>query len=251
MDEEYIIDEQEQERRRLIRLELKRKRIRNQRIALGAIAVFLLLLIILICKSCSTKQTEKKTESDKHQANENLQQELVDIKATLAAVGDIMCYDNQMAAAKLDELGSGTYVYLLYTLENEAGEQWTRVVYNGQNGYVMTKFLYLLTEEDSDAYDSVQVTIAPDYTLEDVFPPAVTEDTLATTPADDQTGADNQTATIDQTGTDVLTGTNEQTGTNDQTEAGGMTVTSTDVQTTGSEITVDKIEGVKVYVTQV
>ena len=99
MDQEYIRDEQEQERRRLIRLELRRKHQRQQRIALAAIAVVMVLIIVLLARSCSTRQQQEQTKDDKNSASDALQQEVQDITATITAVGDIMCYDNQMAAA--------------------------------------------------------------------------------------------------------------------------------------------------------
>ena len=105
MDQEYTINEQEQERRRMIRLELKRKQKRNQRILLAAAAVILVLIIVLIAKGCSKKQDEVKTEDDKIQASDTLQQEVKDLTATLVAVGDIMCYEDQIKAAQKENGG--------------------------------------------------------------------------------------------------------------------------------------------------
>lgn len=100
MDQEYKRDEQELERRRLIRMELKRKQERLQKIGLAAVAVLLVLIIVLIAKSCGSKQAKKQITVDKHTANNNLQNEVKDVTATIAAVGDIMCYDDQLKAAK-------------------------------------------------------------------------------------------------------------------------------------------------------
>lgn len=106
MDQDYIRDEKEQDRRRLVRLELKRKRIRQQRVALGAIAVFLALIIILIARSCSNRRDQREAEKAREAANAAVQTEAVGIKATISAVGDIMCYENQMTAAQQED---GTY----------------------------------------------------------------------------------------------------------------------------------------------
>ena len=106
MDQEYIRDEKEQERRKLVRLELKRKRIRQQRIALGIIAGLLILLFALIARSCANHKEQKEAEEAREAANAAVQTEAVGIKATVTAVGDIMCYENQMNAA-LQE--NGTY----------------------------------------------------------------------------------------------------------------------------------------------
>ena len=99
MDHEFLRDEQEQERRRLIRLEIKRKRILSQRIGLIAIVLVLVLIIALIVNSCSGNTEKQRVEEDKNNASNTLQEQTKDIKVTLAAVGDIMCYDNQIAAA--------------------------------------------------------------------------------------------------------------------------------------------------------
>jgi len=106
MDNEYIRDEQEQERRRLIRMELKRKQVRQQRIALGAIAVLVILLLTLMIRGCASKKEAAQKQNDINKANSNLQNEVQDITATIAAVGDIMCYDEQIKAALTED---GTY----------------------------------------------------------------------------------------------------------------------------------------------
>jgi len=100
MDQEYSINEQELERRRLIRLEIKRKQKRNQRLFYAAAAVIVVLIIVLIARGCSKKQVEDKVEEDKAEVSDTLQQEVKDLTATLTAVGDIMCYEDMMLAAR-------------------------------------------------------------------------------------------------------------------------------------------------------
>ncbi len=106
MDQEYIRDEKEQERRKLVRLELKRKRIRQQRIAVGVIAVIAVLLFSLLFRGCAVRRERREEEEARQAANDTVQQEMAGIKATIAAVGDIMCYENQMIAAQKED---GTY----------------------------------------------------------------------------------------------------------------------------------------------
>ena len=73
-------------------------------------------------------------------------------------------------AGKIAELSKNAQVYLIYTQENEVGEMWTYAMVNGQTGYIMTKYLNLLTEEDSSVIDNAQATRAPAFTLQDIFP---------------------------------------------------------------------------------
>lgn len=107
MDQEYIRDEKEQERRRLARLEMKHKRARQQRIVLGAAALVLVLIITLIARGCSNRKEQRETEEARQAAQAAVQTEAAaGIKATVSAVGDIMCYENQMLAAQQED---GTY----------------------------------------------------------------------------------------------------------------------------------------------
>lgn len=104
--EEYERDEELLESRRLKRLEMKRKRKIQQRIILAILAVFLILVIVLIAKGCSGNSNEEEvqtpvepetpTEPDPVETNP-------DVIATLAAVGDIMMYDDQIKAGQINE----------------------------------------------------------------------------------------------------------------------------------------------------
>ena len=76
-----------------------------------------------------------------------------------------------MNAKSQGELKKNTNVYLIYTLENDLGEDWTYAMVNGKTGYIMTMYLDMLTQEDSDAI-SAQASPAPVFALEDVFPTA-------------------------------------------------------------------------------
>lgn len=98
-------NEQHLEARRLRRLEQKRRRRLQQRIVLGVLAVILVLVIVLIVRGC---QKEPAQESGTQVGNSAVQQpsapdesiDQPDTVITLAAVGDIMVYDEQIAAAK-------------------------------------------------------------------------------------------------------------------------------------------------------
>lgn len=107
MDQEYIRDEKEQERRKLIRLEMKRRKARQQRVLLGAAVLILVLIITLIARGCSNRKEEREAEEAREAAQAAVQTEAAaGIKATISAVGDIMCYENQMLAA---QQADGTY----------------------------------------------------------------------------------------------------------------------------------------------
>lgn len=101
--EEFQRDEEMLERRRLKRLEMKRKRKMQQRIILGVLAVVLILLIVLIARGCSgEKEVDLPDNEVVTPPAAEVEPEITvdpDTKATLAAVGDIMMYDTELAAA--------------------------------------------------------------------------------------------------------------------------------------------------------
>lgn len=64
----------------------------------------------------------------------------------------------------ISRLDKDRYVYLLRADINDAGESWTYVEWKtGEFGYVKTEYLALLTQKDSEAWDSIQETPAPIY----------------------------------------------------------------------------------------
>ena len=100
MDEQdYILDEKERERRRLIRKEMKRKTMIRQRIAFGVTLGVVVLVLVLIISSCSRRKAAREAELAHQAAQEAVQQEIVTAKATLAAFGDVMCYNEQIRDA--------------------------------------------------------------------------------------------------------------------------------------------------------
>ena len=106
--EEFERDEELLEKRRLKRLELKRKRRIRQRIIAAALAVVLILLVVLIAKGCTGK-SNKEPEPEITVPDPVVEEEPEydpDVIATIAAVGDIMMYDSQIADAKQED---GTY----------------------------------------------------------------------------------------------------------------------------------------------
>ena len=101
--DEFERDEEMLEQRRLKRLEMKRKRKIQQRIILGVLAVVVILLVVLLVKGCSSSKPEEKPQDDIVQPEpvpEEVVQKAPDVIATLAAVGDIMMYDSQIAAGQ-------------------------------------------------------------------------------------------------------------------------------------------------------
>lgn len=109
-NQEYERDEQLLEARRLKRLEQKRKRKMQQRIVLGVLLIILVLIIILVVKGCRSEKPENPDTPDEPQQTEQEETPTVrtepDTVVTLAAVGDIMMYDEQIEDAKQED---GTY----------------------------------------------------------------------------------------------------------------------------------------------
>lgn len=105
--QEYERDEQLLEARRLKRLEQKRRRKMQQRIVLGVLLVILVLIIVLVVKGCRNDQAELPEEPDEPQQTQQEQTPTVqtepDTVVTLAAVGDIMMYDEQLADARQED----------------------------------------------------------------------------------------------------------------------------------------------------
>lgn len=108
-NQEYERDEQLLEARRLKRLEQKRKRKLQQRIVLGVLLVILVLIIVLVIKGCQNDESGKQP-PEEEQPQTQMEQPAIqtepDTVVTLAAVGDIMMYDEQIADALQED---GTY----------------------------------------------------------------------------------------------------------------------------------------------
>jgi len=103
--DEFERDEELLEARRLKRLEMKRKRKMQQRIILAVLAVVLILVIVLIAKGCSAEKEPEQPQPEVEQPPvvEEAPPPEPDTTATLAAVGDIMIYDTQIADAKQED----------------------------------------------------------------------------------------------------------------------------------------------------
>lgn len=112
MDEqEFERDEQLLEARRLKRLEQRRRRKLQQRIVLGVLLVILVLSLVLIVRGCKSRSAAQGTEQPGQTASQPDEAASVvptepDTTVTIAAVGDIMMYDEQLEAAKQAD---GTY----------------------------------------------------------------------------------------------------------------------------------------------
>ena len=99
MSQDFKCDEKEQERRRLLRMDMKRKQTKQRRIALIVIALIVVVVLALIIRGCVSRRAKQEEEAVRQAAEAAVQTEAVSIKATLAAVGDVMCYDEQIADA--------------------------------------------------------------------------------------------------------------------------------------------------------
>ena len=124
----YDYDEQERARimaeRRRQRAEAKRRHIRKQRIFFGSILLIFILIILLIVRGCSKAKEKRQENADPAQIEAQTPEtpEVTDPEAqeepavqvptadlrtvSIASVGDIMMYDNQIAAATQP---NGTY----------------------------------------------------------------------------------------------------------------------------------------------
>ncbi len=103
-NQEYERDDQLLEARRLKRLEQKRRRKMQQRIILGVLALVIVLAIVLIIRGCTTKTPAPEPEQIETPAEPIIETE-PDTVVTLAAVGDIMIYDDLLAAAAAEDGG--------------------------------------------------------------------------------------------------------------------------------------------------
>ncbi len=106
-DQEYEYNEELIRARQKRRAEKRRKFLIKQRIFYGVCAAILILIIVLIFKACSGGKKEKPDPAPTPDQPEDNQVEPVEPEAepnvataTLAAVGDIMVYDDQLADAR-------------------------------------------------------------------------------------------------------------------------------------------------------
>jgi len=91
------------ERRRLRRAQLKKKRMIRQRIVIAAMVVIVMIIIALIARSCTAKNNERDKPPELSGETPVAPVTSSTTTATLAAVGDIMMYDDQLAAARKDD----------------------------------------------------------------------------------------------------------------------------------------------------
>ena len=103
--DEYERDEEVLEQRRLKRLEMKRKHKIKQRIVFGAAALILILAVVLIVRGCTAEKEppEQEVVTPPPTVPEEPEPVEPDKTATLAAVGDIMMYQDQIDAAQQED----------------------------------------------------------------------------------------------------------------------------------------------------
>jgi hypothetical protein len=112
----------------------------------------------------------------------------------------------------------GTYVWLIRADVNEANESWCHVQYKGKDGYIMTKYLDLLTQEDSDAYNNEQASPAPVITLEELFPTEVPTEVVTLEVTEEPTVEPTDTPEPTATPTEEPTATPTEKPTEEPTE---------------------------------
>ena len=70
--------------------------------------------------------------------------------------------DKNDPSSKEKNVSAGEYIYLIM---NEPDGIWSHVIVDGQEGYVISEFIYALSEAESKAYNEQQSTPAPFYTV--------------------------------------------------------------------------------------
>ena len=87
----------------------------------------------------------------------------------------------------LRRLNKNEKVYVLKEVRNEKNEVWAEVIIDGQTGYMMSKFIDVMTQAESDAY-AAGSTPAPTFTPEPTFTPVPTATAVPTaTPTEEPT----------------------------------------------------------------
>ena len=72
----------------------------------------------------------------------------------------------QTPGKELKEKGvikTGEYVYIISNETGADGDCWTKVLYNGEEGYLSSNFIDVIGKEESDAYNMAMATAAPVY----------------------------------------------------------------------------------------
>ena len=110
-----------------------------------------------------------------------------------AVAGNSVALRTEPSTARKDKsvikrLKNGAKVYVMKELYNDDGEVWALVIVDGQQGYMMSKYLEIMTQAESDAYASGS-TPAPTFT-------AVPTATPTAAPTETPTEAPTETPTL-------------------------------------------------------
>ena len=109
-----------------------------------------------------------------------------------------------MDKAAIKKIQQGEYVWLIRNENDKDQTAWSLVNANGTEGYIMSRYLYVLSEEESTAYDSTQPTQAPKYapTPEPTAEPTPEQATMEPTdePTVEPTAEPTATPTAEPTG---------------------------------------------------
>ena len=90
----------------------------------------------------------------------------------------------QTPGKELKEKGvikTGEYVYIISNETGADGDCWTKVLYNGEEGYLSSNFIDVIGKAESDAYDITMATPAP------VYPTVIPTEEPTAEPTDEQT----------------------------------------------------------------
>ena len=68
---------------------------------------------------------------------------------------------------------TGSKVYAVQSVQNAKGETWTKVIYEGTEGYISSEFLEVMTQAQSDDYQDTLPTAVPAVTPEVIAPTEV------------------------------------------------------------------------------
>ncbi len=127
---------------------------------------------------------------------------------TTAKEGTINWRDQPSKSGRLlGKLSQNTYVWLIKEEINDKNEKWTKVLHNGQEGYIMSEYLVCLTEAEGDYYEQINnITPVPTQSAEPTQEPTeAPTDTPA--PPEDTTEAPTDTPAPPENTTEAPTDT--------------------------------------------
>ena len=117
----------------------------------------------------------------------------------------VKCRTEMSTSVKvLGTLKKGNNIYMLREQTNDAGERWTAVLYKGKIGYIMSEYLDVMSQAESDAYmqQRKNATPVPFFTQEDldgVMPETAATDAPTSEPTEEPTPEPTEEPTAEPT----------------------------------------------------